>query len=106
MMEETKQEVEQVEVKRKFRSKITLGVLEDMGLTVNEMRDLGDLQEMQLPMLRKFLNAMIIEGEPITRDTDPFELINIIPELESFLEKSQRIELAKERLKQSRMPKR
>jgi hypothetical protein len=93
------------ETKRKFRDKITIGVLEDMDMTIDEMSDIANLRKMKLPMLRLFINAMILEGEPITRESDPRELESIIPELSSFLGLSQRKELAKERLKQNRMPK-
>lgn len=85
------------ENKRKFRSKITLGVLEDLDMNIDEMSDIANLRKMKLPMLRLFINAMMIEGEPITRDSDPSELETILPELSSFLLSSQQKELVKEK---------
>ena len=99
--------IPEVEVvpKRKFRKEITVGVLEQLDMTIGELSELNDLKNMKPVFLRKFINAMMLEGKPITVDTGAEELQEIIAELSSFLELSQRRELAKERLRENRLPK-
>ena len=91
--------------KRKFRTEITIGVLEQLDLSVGELSELKDLKKMKPTFLRKFINAMMIEGAPITTETGASELEDLIKDLSSFLELSQRKSLAKEKLRENRLPK-
>lgn len=90
--------------KRKFRDEITIGVLDDLGLSIGELTELEDLKKMKPRFLLDFINAMMIEGKPITLDTGQAELEEIVKDMSSFLEVSQRKELAKEKLKSNRSP--
>ena len=108
-MEEVKENIEEkIYPERTFRKNLTMGILEDLDIPLDKLDKIDDLVKTtkDLAFNRDLMNALILTGPPITRDTDPDELVDLVPKLTSFLEKSRRLTAARDSLKMNRSPKR
>ena len=97
---------EKIKKERKYVKKLTMGVIEDADIPINELKKLkeGNITTKNFCIIRKLANAAMIEGEPFTRDSDADQMEELTEFMDSFLGKS-RAESAKEKMKQRRSPK-
>jgi hypothetical protein len=77
-----------------FVKEINLGVLEDLDMSIGELKNLVetlDINNIKIPLLRQILNAFILEGK-LTRDSTFKEVEMATEGLISFLERSRLLE--------------
>lgn len=100
-------EIEERFLARTFSNKMTIGVLEKTGLSVKSLSEIDLETTADLSPFIKLLNAMLIDGEPFTKEnTEMAELLLYEDVLKDFLDRSSRLMAAKDRLKSKRLPKR
>jgi hypothetical protein len=104
---EVMKKIDEIDVKWTFRTEITVGLLEDLDLDASQLRKLPELikqGKMKIKWMREIVNAMIIDGPKITRDSSALVLTKAFKEWASFFGQRRRISEKKQELKGNRTP--